>query len=143
LLAITAGCAMRMDLPEPFLRLDTSGDQLKATTPDDARLWVREFQDDDQGSLEFWVATLRNALTQSRGYALTDQGEVRDAGGLAGRWMELRAQVNGEPWGYLVALFVDEGAWSSTIRVVEFVAREEAFAAQVPAIRTALATLRR
>lgn len=131
-----------MDLPEPFLRLATEGRQLKATTPDDARLWVREFPDDDQGSLAFWTAALRNTLTDGRGYELRGEGDVQDAAGLPGRWLDLRAQVNGETWGYLVAVFVDAGTWSHTIRVVEFVAREDTFAAQAPSIRAALATLR-
>lgn len=142
-LALAAGgCGIGMDLPEPFLQLHTSGRELKATTPDDARLWVREFEDQDQGGLPFWAATLHNELTGSRGYELIEQSELRDGSGCPGRLFELRALVDGERWGYLVAVFVRAGTWSNTICVAEFVAREDTFTTHAPAIRTALTTLR-
>ena len=47
LLFLTGCSGISMDVPTPFLRLETPRAELKATTPDDARLWVREFEDHD------------------------------------------------------------------------------------------------
>ncbi len=140
---LLAGCrGIGMDLPAPFLRLDTERTQLKATTPDDARLWVREFDDRDKGGLAFWAATLQNDLTGNRGYELVAADDVRDRAGRDGRVLHLKATANGQSFQYLVAVFVTEGTFRNTIRVAEFVARDEVFAVHAAAVRTALTTLR-
>ena len=142
-LLLLAGCrSIAMDLPAPFLQLDTPGAELKATTPDDARLWVREFEDRDRGGLAFWAATLQNDLAGNRGYQLVAADDVRDAAGRVGRLLHLEASANGERWSYLVAVFVVEGMFSHTIRVAEFVARDTVFATYADAVRAALPTLR-
>lgn len=142
LLLLTGCSGISMEVPTPFLRLETPRDELKATTPDDARLWVREFEDRDKGGLAFWAATLQNDLTGNRGYQLVGAEDIRDAAGRDGRALHLEATANGEAWSYLVAVFVREGTFSHTIRVAEFVARGEVFAKHVEAVRGALATLR-
>jgi len=142
-LCLLAGaCAIEMDLPEPFLQLDTPGSWLKATTPDDARLWVREFADPDQGSVQFWSEALKNDLTRNRGYALVETGEARDQEGREGVRMEFRTTTQGERVGYLVAVFVLPGSSSNTIRVLEFTAREAVFASHVDAVVVAIGSLR-
>src|SRR5690606_2374573 len=69
LLALAASCSVTMDLPQDFLRLETTGD-LKAVSGDDARIWVREFETPDEAPLAFWVEALRHDLVQQRGYDL-------------------------------------------------------------------------
>ncbi len=135
-----------MTLPPEFLRVDRDVDaQIKAVTADDARLWVREFADDDLGDVEFWAATLRADCTERRGYRFVADGTATDGAGRAGRWLEFRHVHEGEPYGYLVAMFVRPGgvfAGSQTVRTVEFAAREAAFVARRLAVVDALATLR-
>lgn len=137
LLALAASCSVTMDLPQDFLRLETTGD-LKAVSGDDARIWVREFETPDEAPLAFWVEALRHDLVQQRGYDLIAEGDVEDGDGRAGRWFECAANVRGERIGYLIAVWTR----ADTVRVAEFAARAEVFAARRDAIRKAFATVR-
>ena len=67
---VTAGgCAtLQMDVPDRFLVIKEEGDSLKAMTPEESRLWVRDFNDDTRGSLTFWRDALRGDLLKGRGY---------------------------------------------------------------------------
>lgn len=141
-LTLPACQSVSMTLPSKFLQLETDRSQLKAMTPDDGMLWVREFADGDQGDLSFWVETLRNDLTSQRGYIVDDAGDVRDAAGRLGRRMTCSVNRDGEPYRYLIAVFVQRGTWTNTIRVVEFTARQPVFDANVADVLAAIPTLR-
>lgn len=139
-LALLAGCAtpLSMTVPSPFLRLESSGAGIKATTPDGARLWVREFADRDRGDLSFWASALHYDL-EERGYrALEEAGEVRDAADKTGSLRSYLCDVEGREQGYLVAVFIPE---AGTVRVVEFVAPRARFDELSAAVRTAISTL--
>ena len=85
LLPLTACSTLEADLPETFLQLDTDRDELKATTPDGALFWVREFDDQHGGGLEFWTAALREDFVEGRGLvAIGDPAEVEDDRGRTG-----------------------------------------------------------
>lgn len=140
---LLGSCSIGMDLPAGSLRLDSDRDQVKATTPADARIWVREFRDPDGDTLGFWAKALRNELVRNRGYELLSEHELNDAARRPG--IELRFSVNreGEAHGYLVALFVIEGViWAdNTIRVAGFAARKPLFERYLNAVHAALSTL--
>ncbi|MEW6743828.1 MAG: hypothetical protein AB1486_13820 [Planctomycetota bacterium] len=141
-LATLTGCAaISMKVPQGFLQLETPRDELKATSPDEAKIWVREFEDPNKGDLAFWADVLRKDLTRNRGYELVEEGATRDVQGRPGTWMQFELVLGGEPQGYLVAVFVIEGSSANTIRVAELVARKPVFDASVGAVREALATL--
>ncbi len=142
LLTLTACASIEMELPGDFLQLKVPGLQLKATTPDDARLWVRQFDDYDQGDLSFWVRTLRNDLEQNRGYTPIGEEETVAAGDHEGLLMQFAVEVEGVPEGYLVVVFVTAGGRSNTITVLEFVAEKSVYDERLPAVRAALPTLR-
>jgi hypothetical protein len=131
-----------MQVPEGFLELESPGGEIRAVTPEDARLWVREHDDADQGSLEFWTKALEHDLVQRRGYKLVEAFAVADAAGRPGKAWRFQVRVDGEAMGYLVAMFVIEGWQSNTIRTCEYLAREATFAAQLEAVRAAIATLK-
>ncbi len=128
------GCAAPIELPPQFLVLQ--GDTFRAVTGDDARLWVRDFEEPNVASLEFWGEALRYDLCEQRGYELVGRGEVRSRGGDLGQWFEFAANVHGQRTGYLIAFWVD----GARIRTVEFAAADKAFRAQVDGVRAALAT---
>lgn len=132
-----ASCGITMRLPQDFLRLEDRGD-LQAVTGDDARLWAREFSDPNEAPLAFWAAAVEHDLVQQRGYELVGKGEVEGRRGAAGIWLECAANVDGDRIGYLLALWVH----GRDIRVVEFAARAEVFAARVDEVRKALPTVR-
>jgi hypothetical protein len=148
LLLPCGACKIAMRLPAEFLQLEHAVGY-QAVTADDARVWVRQFADPDEGSVDFWTGALKEDLLRNRGYQLVDQGTVRDAAGREGRWLQCTATVDGERFGYLSAVFVLPGGWFSShglftdnkVRVCEFTAREELFARHLEAVRAAIATL--
>lgn len=134
------GC-VTMTVPERFLVLDRSGDELKAVTPEDSRLWVRDFSDDKQGGLAFWRDALRADFRENRGYVIVSERDVNDGAGTPGHEMVLETTLQGRPVRELLALFVYKGAFDDRIRVVEYVADKAAFDAEVEGVRSSLATL--
>ena len=137
LAAIAGGCAAPIRLPKDFLVLDAkSGYQ--AVTGDDARVWIREFDDPNEASLSFWAKAVEHEFTQQRGYDLVAKGTVKNRRGHEGAWFECAANVRGERIGYLVAIWVD----GDEVQVVEFAARADVFAERVEAVRAALPTVR-
>lgn len=130
-------CATPIQLPKDFLRLEDRGD-FQAVTGDDARVWVREFEDPNEASLTFWAAAVEHDFTQQRGYDLVSKGTVKNKKGREGAWFECAANVRGERIGYLVAIWVR----GNDVHVVEFAARAEVFAARVESVRAALETVR-
>ncbi len=142
-LFMLGGCSsIEMELPPDFLQLQTGGFELKAITPDDARLWVREFEDRDQGDLQFWASSLKVDLEENRGYSPVEETELRDDQGREGIQMRFALTTEGEPHGYLVAVFVFEGSSTNTIRVAEFVAPSGVFQHHLEGVKAALVTIK-
>lgn len=137
-----AGCATTMKVPERFLVVDEGGDHLKAITPEESKLWLRDFDDKDRGGLAFWRDALQADLEDNRGYLLVSEGEVKDAAGTPGHEMVLESTVNGRSVRELLALFVYPGLFGDTIRVVEYVADKKTFETEVAGVRASLATIR-
>jgi hypothetical protein len=137
LFLLFAGCATQIDLPKDFLQLSDSV-QFQAVTGDDARVWIRDFEDPDAASREFWAQAVEYDFVQQRGYELIAKGEVKNRSGTAGDWFECAANVGGERVGYLVAVWVS----GTKIKVAEFAARNEVFKARVESVRAALRTVR-
>ncbi len=143
---LAAACAAPMSPPKDFLVLAHHDDaaDFRAVTSDAARLWLRTFTDANAGDLDFWCQSLDHDLVQ-RGYQVEGKGDCADADGQAGRCAEYAVDVGGERFGYLVAVWVAGRGLLSGCRVtvVEFTARQEVFAQRLPAVKAALATVRR
>jgi hypothetical protein len=145
LLLLAAACAAPMQAPKDFVVLRDAGEGWRAVTSDGARLRVRDLADRTPATAEFWADTLRRDLVEQRGYELVGSGEVKNAAGADGRWLELTANVRGERVGYLIALWVVEPSLPTSdpyLRVVELAAREDVFRAHVEAVRSALSSVR-
>ncbi len=138
---LSSGC-LSIDLPEDFLRIHRSPSQIKLMAADESKLWVRDFDDDDQGDLQFWSQALREDFVENRGYTLIEEGTVKDPGDREGREWLFETTTHGQPYRYLVTLFVFEGWFSNTIRVSEFVARKAAFDRYLEDVRAAVLTVR-
>jgi hypothetical protein len=121
--------------------VDEGGDWLKAITPEESKLWVRSFDDEDRGGLAFWRDALWEDLRKNRGYLLVSEGEAKDARGTPGKELVFETSVGGRPVRELLVLFVDSGLCSDTIRVVEYVAEKEQFDKEVAGVRASIATL--
>lgn len=145
-LLLAAACAAPMQLPQDFVELNDAGEGFRAVTSDDGRLRVRDVADPtDGGTAGFWADSLRRDLVEQRGYEEVAGGDVKNAAGGDGRWLELTANVGGRRVGYLVAVWVVDPWWPlarRSLRVVEFAAPDPVFRARVDAVKQALATVR-
>lgn len=122
-------CAIQAKLPDKFLELDSDRYQLKATSADDAILWVRRFDNQaDDGTLEFWTEALKNNLVDARGYTLVGREKIRTDKGLEGEALVLEATVAGQTQRELCALFLTHGLFGDArVYVVEYVAPKDLF----------------
>lgn len=140
LLAFVSSC-VSMQVPERFLVTARGTDELKAITPEETKLWLREFSDPDRGDLAFWSEALRRDLVENRGYTLLSEGKIEDASGNVGTELLLEATIQGRAVRELLALFVFPGAFEHRIRVVELVGEKEPFEAALPEVRASIKTL--
>ena len=141
-LVLVGGACVSLEPPARFLVTDRSGDQLKAITPEESKLWVRRFDDEDKGGLEFWRDALKGDLKDNRGYLLLGEAPATDGTGAAGHSMMLETMVNGRPVRELIAVFVRPGLLGDSIWVVEYVAPKDVFDNEVEGVRASLSTLR-
>ena len=139
-LASATSC-VTMTPPDRFLVVDEGGDYLKAITPEESKLWLRDFPDEDKGGLAFWKDALKADLKDNRGYIVISEGEVKDGAGTPGHEMVLESTVNGRTVRELLALFVYAGWFDDTIRVVEYVAEKDTFEKEVAGVRASLSTI--
>jgi len=141
------GCAVDMDVPDGFLKLEQQGQaELRALTPDGAELWVREFAVDAGATIDYWAEAVAVDLRDARGYELGEPESVTDGTGREGRAFTGATVVAGERCGYYVAVFLLPKSWlpftQEHVRVVEFAAPRERFDADIEDVRAAVATLR-
>jgi hypothetical protein len=136
------GCALTMDVPDRFLIVENEWGSLRALTPEESKLWVREFGDDSKGSLTFWRDALKGDLIAGRGYTLIDEGPITDGDGREGVALTLETTLSGRPVRELMAVFVVPGFFENTIRVAEYVTDKATFDGEVAGVRAAISTLR-
>lgn len=142
LLGLLASSCVSMQVPERFLVTSRGSEELKAITPEETKLWVREFADPDHGDLAFWSDALKRHLVENRGYTILSEQKIEDGGGVVGVEYLLEATIQGRVMRELLALFVHEGAFENRIRVVELVGEQEPFDAVVDEVRASIKTLR-
>jgi hypothetical protein len=137
------GCvSFQLQVPQRFLVVEHEGSTLKALTPDESKIWVRDFDDSSFGTLAFWQEALTGDLVKSRGYRLVSEAPVVDGAGRTGTSFVLETTLGGRVVRELMAVFVVPGMCANTIRVLEFVADKEAFDAEVEGVKASLKTLR-
>jgi hypothetical protein len=141
LLAFSAGC-ISIQPPAGFVLLEDSAGEAKLVSTDDARIWVRDFSVKKQhGDLAFWSQTLRNELVAYRGHVFVEERKVEDGDGQDGVELLFDVNAQGEAHRYLVALFLYEGLFSNTVRVIEFGAPRAVFDKHLEAVRGAVKTM--
>jgi hypothetical protein len=143
LAALLGGC-IAMQAPPSFLVIKESPSQFKAVSPDDARIWVHEFDDPyEGGTLDFWAQTMKADFVQGRGYTLIEEGKAKDGEGREGIEYVFEVTAGGAAQRYLVDIFYVEGCFcgDNEICVVEFVARKPLFEKYLADVRAAVATL--
>ncbi|MBM80483.1 MAG: hypothetical protein CMJ78_07810 [Planctomycetaceae bacterium] len=129
---------VRLDLPDSFVVIDQQKHELKATTADNAKLWLREFVINKHAELEFWAKAVNNHLVENRGYELVEQQHIEDQQGKKG--IELTFDTRSSKNRYTVMVFADEMKLLTrkrNLRVIEFVASQETFDSYITDIRIA------
>lgn len=134
------GCGISMQLPKDFLRMsEQEVHDLRAVTADGAQLWVRDFAVQKGADVGFWTTALVDDLRRARGYEVEEPTGIRDGRGRVGRQIVAHDVLRGEPVGWFAAVFLLD---DDELRIAEFAAREDVFAAHLEAVRGAIATLR-
>ncbi|MEM7233131.1 MAG: hypothetical protein AAF517_13195 [Planctomycetota bacterium] len=140
--ATTLVSCLSMQTPDKFLITREGWSELKALTPDDAKLWVREFKDDKRGDLDFWSEALREEFETHRGYViLEDPADIVDGAQRPGKQFLMEVTTDGITWRYLLNVFVIEGWRHHTIRVAEYVAHKDDFDEYLASVKDAIRTL--
>jgi hypothetical protein len=143
LLALIASSAcITFTPPDRFLVVKRGGDELKAITPEESKLWIRSFDDDDKGGLAFWRDALKADLKDNRGYVVLSEADVKDGANTPGKELVLESTVNGRAVRELMDVFVYGGWFGDTIRVVEYVAEKARFDGEVDGVRKSITTLK-
>ena len=126
-----------MSAPDGFLVVASNRRELQAVSPDDARVWLREFPVDNDTTPNFWARAIQTHLVDHLGYRLIDQTEITGPARQTGHQMLFESDSIQGPMRYLLTVLPQpKRAWSSKrkIQVVEFAATAELYAEYVDAV---------
>ena len=107
------GPSTAFNLPADFVAL-SDGDlewrdyDWKAVNTEGAVVVLRERDNDQGGSLEFWVKALRQEIIEGRGYELIDTTEL-ETRNMKGTQLNFQADHAGTAYRYNIAVFVADG----------------------------------
>lgn len=134
----SAGCRLPMEMPSKFIAIDRGAHEIRAMSPDGARLSVLDLGDAKEGDLSFWSEALRNDFQGNRGYVLVEERKVVDAAGREGAESIWETTLDGVPQRYLVTIFILD----DTVRAAEYLAPKPVFEKYLEDVRKAVGTLR-
>ena len=143
LASMTFGCGsgFTMQPPSTFVELEESGDshyELRTTSAQGVVMGVREIDNDQHGTLDFWVEAIRNRVRSLGGYAVVIESDVHAASGEAGKQIRFGHDEDGVPFSYWVTIFVTE----SHVFLVEVGGRREPFEQAQAQVEASLAQFR-
>lgn len=138
LAVVVSGCfASSFRAPDQFVELESSRSSVKFVASDDARLWIRRFTPEADGTLAFWREHVRLHFTTERGYTLISERDVK-IDGAPGVEFTFEATVDGVLQRYALFLTTESRLVRDRVVTAEFVGTPETFAAHEAAVRTAL-----
>ena len=88
--------------------LQWRGYDWKAVNTEGAVVVLRERDNDQEGSLEFWVKALKREVAEGRGYKFIDITEV-EAQNMSGKQLNFEADHAGTAYRYNLAVFMADG----------------------------------
>ena len=134
-----AGVHFEVETPAAFVSLeDEEVYDYRATNAHGVVVSVRELPNEPRGDVAFWTDAIRNRLRMNGGYALVEEQEVSASSGQDGHQMRFGRDQNGQPYLYLVTLFVGE----ERLHLVEAGGPREQFEEVQEAVEASLASLR-
>ena len=120
-------------VPDGFLLVTSSRDELQAISPDDARVWHRAFPVSKDADLDFWAKAIRTHLVEHQGCRLVDESDI-SAGrtGVKRGAYQMLVEADSERGPLLHLLTVSVKARTlrpghSTVQITEFTAPPELY----------------
>lgn len=114
-LTLLAACGPRTEftLPDEFVALTKEDIRYKnydwkAVNADGVVVVLRERDNDQGGSLQFWLEALEREIVEGHGYELTETVDVKTRN-MSGKQLRFLVDYGGTPYHYHVALFVIDG----------------------------------
>lgn len=109
---LTAACGPPFQFAQPpgFVEVENDYDDydFRATSADGLVLGARELDNEEGGTVEFWVKAIENQMRGRGGYALLDKKDVQTADGLSGVQLRFGFDQDQTPRLYYVTLLVTE-----------------------------------
>lgn len=136
---VLAGCAHTMTLPATFVPVGSEdlGDYcVRGISADGVVVALKTQTNPKEGTLDFWVNAATNQLTGGAGYKLDKSEGLASETGTPGKLLTFSTQLEGAPFTYLLAIFVQGG----TILVGEAGGKTDAVTPKLEEIRKAFAT---
>ena len=136
LLCLPLGCRSQPAIPAGYVPLEEQvwGECLvSAVASSGNRYEVREHENPEGGTLEFWVDAVRRELVDARGYECIGERDC-PRGGIPGRELSFEVQNGLERYAYLVAVYLD----GDRVLVGEAGGEAEAFARDLDVVRAAI-----
>lgn len=121
-----------LEVPDGFVLVKSSRKELQAISPDDARLWYREFGVSNDANLDFWAKAIRTHLVEHQGCRMVDESDIHSTNTRkkhGAYQMLVEADSDRGPLLHLLTVSVGPTLWpgKSTVRVTEFTAPPELY----------------
>jgi hypothetical protein len=130
-------------LPEGFIKFYERDYVTRAMSADGVMLLLQRHENYQNGTLDFWPALIRRALTEQKSIAVKGDEAMALANGTPAQLLTGSKQIGNQKYGYLVAVVVGKNSFLGKRHVYTFEAwgPEAAFAAQQEKIVEAIKTL--
>lgn len=135
---LALGACQSFPTPPGYLPLEATGEVVhQAVAPNGNRIEVREHDNREEGTAEYWAEAIQRELVEGRGYRLVEERPLP-----RGQEMLFATEHQLREYLYLVAIFPRETGWiiplGDCIRVVEAGGEKAALEADLPALREML-----
>ena len=140
--AMVAGCGASFDIETPpeMVAVEHGSNKYVGMTHEGVVVRVNVYsqgegsRDVPQGSHEFWLASTRERMRTTGGYALLDEKEVQSSDGHGGTRLEFGRDQDGVPYRYWITLYVTD----DNIHVIDAGGRQDRFENAQDAVERAL-----
>ncbi len=119
--------------PDGFIYLGESRGH-KFVSSDDAKVWIRKFEVEKDGDLEFWKEVLHKEFVETRGYKLVDESAL----GKKAHEMTYSRLSAGRETIYYLRISLEKGLTGASVETAEFMAEKESFEKHKAAVLKAL-----
>lgn len=138
------GQSFTINTPRGFIVLEeerASQYEFRSTSADGIVIAVRDIENEQEGTLEFWAEAVTSKLRDSRGYAMLEESDI-SAGGVQGKQIRFGRDESGHSYRYWVTVFVRSEGANARIWVIEAGGRQEVFERRQEEIERTIASFR-